>query len=553
MYKGLVLKIKKHYAVVLTKENDYKKIIVKDGLFVGQKILFLEEDIIPVEIRQSVNTMRKKVLALATTAAMVMIMILGSNFMPISTYALISIDINPSLDIRIDKDQNVIEIIPLNDDANNIYNDDMIGTNIFNVIDEMLLNAETLNYLTEENNHILISSANLNDKKDEALSNLITSHLKDNLELHTNVQVLYIESDKETAEDSLDNGVSLGRLEIEKITNNDVKDEKVTEIATHAAVKEKATHFKIKDIDDINELNALIEELSTIENPGTEIITFLESFNDLEDKDLRKLIKDAEKILDDDHKLVNQVKTLAENLLALDTDDQEILNFLDNLDQLIVDNQNNNRELAALKNQANKFLHDFKDKKGELDDLIEELEEYRDSDTLVNQFLDNYEESKDDDSNENNLRNQANAHLLRIQKQELEHSNKGKNDLVKLVKYLNKLEAYREDPIIASFIDITRETIETDRSNIEEFINKAKAHLDDLEDYSNKNEPTHQNNNPADQDFDDHKSDDDKGSDDKGSEDHKSDDDESDDKGYGDHGSDDDKGDDDHESDNNLE
>ena len=469
---------------------------------------------------------------------------------------------NPSLDIRIDKDQNVIEIIPLNDDANNIYNDDMIGTNIFNVIDEMFLNAETLNYLTEENNHILISSANLNDKKDEALSDLITSHLENDLELHTNVQVLYIESDKETAEDSLDKGVSLGRLEIEKITNNDVKDEKVTEIATHTAVKEKATHVKIKDIDDINELNALIEELNTIDNPGTEIITFLESFDNLEDEDLHKLIKDAEKILDDDHKLVDQVKDLAANLLALDTDDQEILNFLENLDQLILDNQNNNRELAALKNQANKFLHDYKDKKEELEDLVEELEEYRDSDTLVDQFLDSYEDLEDEGSNENQLRNQANAHLLRIQKQELEHQNKGRNNIVKLVKYLNRLEAYRDDPIIASFIDVTRETIETDISNIEEFIEDAEAYLDDLEDYSNKNRPGKQNNKPDENDIDDDESDDDKSNDDESDDDEsdndesdndESDDDESDNHGYGDHDSDDkgydDKGYENHESD----
>jgi len=440
MYKGLVLKIKKHYALVLTKENDYKKIAIKDGLFVGQKILFLEEDIIKSEVNKSVNIMRNKVIAFATTAAMVLIMIFGSNMMPVSTYALISIDINPSLDIRIDKDQNVIEIIPLNDDANDIYNDDMIDSNIFDVIDELILNAETLNYLTEENNHILISSANLNDKGNEALSDLITSHLENDLELHTNVQIIYVESDKETAKESLNKGVSLGRLEIANITNDDVKDDNVTDIANKDKVKEKATHVKIKDIGDIEELNGLIDKLNLIEDPSTDILTFLDSLDNLEEQDLNKLIKDAQKILDDDNALINLINDLVEELRALDTEDEEIIIFLDSIDQLILDSQNNNNELAVLKNQA-----------------------------------------KD--------------HLLRIQKQDNEENNNGKNDIVKLIKYLNELEAYRDKPEIGIFIDTIRETIKTDLSDIDEFIEDAEGFLKGFEDTnSNTNGSSNQNN-----------------------------------------------------------
>jgi len=264
--------------------------------------------------------------------------------------------------------------------------------------------------------------------------------LENDLELHTNVQIIYVESDKETAKESLNKGVSLGRLEIANITNDDVKDDNVTDIANKDKVKEKATHVKIKDIGDIEELNGLIDKLNLIEDPSTDILTFLDSLDNLEEQDLNKLIKDAQKILDDDNALINLINDLVEELRALDTEDEEIIIFLDSIDQLILDSQNNNNELAVLKNQA-----------------------------------------KD--------------HLLRIQKQDNEENNNGKNDIVKLIKYLNELEAYRDKPEIGIFIDTIRETIKTDLSDIDEFIEDAEGFLKGFEDTnSNTNGSSNQNN-----------------------------------------------------------
>ncbi|WP_240842201.1 anti-sigma factor domain-containing protein [Acidaminobacter sp. JC074] len=45
MKKGLVVKIKKDYAILLTDEHEFIRVHLKDDLMIGNKVYFVEEDI----------------------------------------------------------------------------------------------------------------------------------------------------------------------------------------------------------------------------------------------------------------------------------------------------------------------------------------------------------------------------------------------------------------------------------------------------------------------------------------------------------------------------
>jgi len=260
MNKGLVLKVKDAYAILLTDEQEYIRVRHKNNLVVGKKIYFLKED-----IYNSTNKsprVKKQVLAFATVACLMLFAIIGGNITSVNPYALISIDINPSLELSINEEQVVTEIIPLNKDAENIFSDDMIGLNVLVVINTIIDNAEAQDYLSKKNNDILISSVTYKEDEADILSNMITEYLEENVEPIENVRIIYIESDVETAKEAKKSNRSLGKQELKQITKDDsTEDKTVTEI-----VEEDIATF---------EENVVLEDLDDLETSYLEFISKL--------------------------------------------------------------------------------------------------------------------------------------------------------------------------------------------------------------------------------------------------------------------------------------
>ena len=48
MKKGLIMELKKDYAIMLNDDGSMDKIVIKPGMAVGQKIFYFDEDIIKV-------------------------------------------------------------------------------------------------------------------------------------------------------------------------------------------------------------------------------------------------------------------------------------------------------------------------------------------------------------------------------------------------------------------------------------------------------------------------------------------------------------------------
>ncbi|ATD55313.1 anti-sigma factor domain-containing protein [Clostridium chauvoei] len=96
MFKGLVMEIKNNTAIVMKDDGSIIKIKYKDGINVGDKIIFLKEDIIDIK-----NYGYKKILSIA--ALFMVAILLYLNFKPTDLYAVVSLDVNPSIDLKLDK------------------------------------------------------------------------------------------------------------------------------------------------------------------------------------------------------------------------------------------------------------------------------------------------------------------------------------------------------------------------------------------------------------------------------------------------------------------
>lgn len=246
-----------------------------------------------------------KKFSVVTLTTVCLALVFGAVVLPrkSSSYAMVSIDINPSIDIKITGANLVEEIIPLNEEALAIIDDSMIGENVFDVMEEIIANAKIEQYLNDENNNILISSTELENSIVEALGIEMNQYLAEELEVPENIRLLYLESDDATAAESEQTGISLGRLELAKVTeDDDALEENITEfVSGEEADLMLAENVLIEDDCAVSSLAVFVSKLNTIAKADDEdgaIATFLEQF-DLEgnylgaEPDYVELLKEA--------------------------------------------------------------------------------------------------------------------------------------------------------------------------------------------------------------------------------------------------------------------
>lgn len=80
-------------------------------------------------------------------------------------FATVSIDVNPSLEIKINKEEKVLDVIPLNDDAKKVIGDmDFSGVSMELTVNALIGSMYRLGYLDDEHRTVLVSL----DKEDAA-------------------------------------------------------------------------------------------------------------------------------------------------------------------------------------------------------------------------------------------------------------------------------------------------------------------------------------------------------------------------------------------------
>ena len=154
---GLVVKIEDEYAIVMTKDNTYQRIIIKDDMNIGSKIMFTEADVMQNYRKKRDYSMKKKLLLSIPALAIVFMLIVFNtgdvvnidNPELIST-TIITVDINPSFKIYADADNNVLNVESMNEDAKTIKSDDLVGMSVINAVELIVGRSELAGFIDTE-------------------------------------------------------------------------------------------------------------------------------------------------------------------------------------------------------------------------------------------------------------------------------------------------------------------------------------------------------------------------------------------------------------------
>lgn len=226
------------YIIVLTDDANYLKLKNKGSTDVGKKIMFIEDDIIKEK-----NKYVRPFIGVVAAVIMLMAILIGQFGIDLidgsKAYAIVSLDINPSLEFQIDKKEVVRKVRSLNEDGKDLIVDSMIGMKIEDAITLSIKEALNKNYLNNTNNIVLLSDVIMDDDPQDSIiiEKKIFKKVEEDSELE-NIDIIYVDSDKEDLEKARKSQVSVGKYKVYEIISennpdvkiNDIKEKKVSEI-----------------------------------------------------------------------------------------------------------------------------------------------------------------------------------------------------------------------------------------------------------------------------------------------------------------------------------
>ncbi|QSX05643.1 anti-sigma factor domain-containing protein [Sedimentibacter sp. zth1] len=251
-YKGIVVKIKKNYAIVLSEDNEYKRIRLKNNLVVGQKIMYTNDDIVHNQQKLRMMTIiNKKSIAVA---AVLLLIVSGSliginNFMSQRAFknviALITVDINPSVKVSVNEDDKVVKVESLNDDGETLNLSGVIGIDVDEVIETIVSKARVAGFINNEDledDYVLITMIPVEEEekeKVEEIEDLIKEKIVESDELQ-NVNVAMIKATMNQLSEAQDKSIPAGLL----AANGGASDDELMSVKDFFASEERIAVFE---------------------------------------------------------------------------------------------------------------------------------------------------------------------------------------------------------------------------------------------------------------------------------------------------------------------
>jgi hypothetical protein len=242
MNKGIIIELKKNYAIALNEEGIMDKIVIKDNMKIGEKIFYFEDDIVKAATNK-VYRHNNFIKAFGSIAALFLIVFtFFYNMKPEQAFAVVSLDINPSIQIEVNSNQKIIKVEGVNADGKNIDFSDIKNLDFDDGIQKIKEKLVERDYLNN-NKEVLVGYAFMengdNSSYEENLKEVIQ-------ETFSTEKVTYVEGDKEAVKEAKTKGISLGRYE----ASLKVDDEETKSKIDRAPVKDITSSIKNKaDVD----------------------------------------------------------------------------------------------------------------------------------------------------------------------------------------------------------------------------------------------------------------------------------------------------------------
>ncbi|MDP4182080.1 MAG: PA14 domain-containing protein [Bacillota bacterium] len=218
---GVVIKVCEDEAVIITDESVFERIRRTDDMFLGQKILINEKDLIN---RKRLG--KNYFYIVAAGIAAVFALIIAFSFLwginNSSPYVYVSIDINPSMELGINNEDKISNVSYLNKDAENLgKNLKLKGLNIYSGLKEIIKKSKECGFMQvdKDKNIILITAAlykggaaKVNEQKDQHFTkflNILKNDLEDCYGDEINLKVVNVPA--EYHEKSIKQKISMGK------------------------------------------------------------------------------------------------------------------------------------------------------------------------------------------------------------------------------------------------------------------------------------------------------------------------------------------------------
>lgn len=239
--EALVLDCTAEEIIVVAKDGDFHRIAWKPGVKPGDQIYYFAEDLLEetIEVLASSSTpnatLKKRGLQslVAIAAAILLLLVVNLPFFG-ETMALMSIDINPSVELELDRKGKVVRVLSLNADATKLTDNLSLKGNHYELaLTKLIEQAKQMGY-DVENHSVLIAVAPISIKAVP-----LVEEMKSKLQLETMKQQLDFIVSEDTWSQGQPTKLSLGRTLLGQRYQN-VSREDIEQLSI------KALHKKIK-------------------------------------------------------------------------------------------------------------------------------------------------------------------------------------------------------------------------------------------------------------------------------------------------------------------
>ena len=230
-FKGMVMEVKEAYALVMKDDGTIIRLENKPGLEIGQKIFFTEEDVVECSISEKQEkTPKNHLMAFIAVAAAIILMIipLFKGVVPMAKgYAMITFDINPSVSIKVDKNQTIVKVEGLNDDAKALDLDSLKGKTLAEgseLLRDIILNSSDITNKDSVIVGFTFLEANEDMVFEDDIKGVLNSNFKD-------FNVMYLKGNKNDLKMAKEKGISLGKYEAMLKLDDDVLEEELEKLS----------------------------------------------------------------------------------------------------------------------------------------------------------------------------------------------------------------------------------------------------------------------------------------------------------------------------------
>jgi hypothetical protein len=249
--KGVILEIEGRFMTMLTPEGEFLRALNEDGNHeIGEEIYFY-----PIETPERGGKglltrirARKKLFSAAVLACLLALFLVIPYADSDEVYAYMTIDVNPSIELGVDKELSVVELHSFNQEGKDLLSllGDWKGDSADDVTRKILTLAEQQGYLKKDEEMIIASVLKEDGAEGSSESKKLNSQIESIKETaeEENLEVKILEATEDEREKAKEEGLSAGQFKEEELKRKQQADEKKRE--KEEASREKAEIIKRK-------------------------------------------------------------------------------------------------------------------------------------------------------------------------------------------------------------------------------------------------------------------------------------------------------------------